>query len=132
MAHARHGLKELFQSHRVGVQGYERIGTAVFSFVLGKPAAQRRRELTPERIEPVVGHFEDAAHVRWLTLVEEEFSRRRVIVTPVTAFEKFQRHQRVEEIACRSWMEPQPLLQSFDIPGVFRKLREQPHFNGAQ
>ena len=28
--------------------------------------------------------------------------------------------------------EAQTLVQSFDIPGVFRKLREQPHFNGAQ
>ena len=75
-AHAGHGLQELLQPRRIGVKGHERVGVAVFGFVLRKPSAQRRGEMAPEGIEPLVGHLQNAADIGRLALVEEEIGGR--------------------------------------------------------
>ena len=65
-----------FNRAGIGIKRRERIGTAVFGFVLREPGAQRRREVAPVRIEAVVGHLEDAADVGGLALIEEEIGGR--------------------------------------------------------
>jgi hypothetical protein len=74
--------------------------------------------MTPERIEPVVGHLENAANVGWLALVQEERGGRRVAVIAVTALEKFQRHQCIEKIPRPATMKPNPPLQHFQRLGT--------------
>ena len=49
---------------------------------------------------------------------------RRVEVFAVAAFQKFERYQCIEEVACRPRMKPQASLQRFKIFGVFGQFRE--------
>jgi hypothetical protein len=90
VAYPAHGFQKLFQPGWFGVKGYERIGAAVFRFVLWKPGAQRCREVAPKRIEPMVRHFKNATDVRWLALVKKDVRAGCVVVPAITAFEKFQ------------------------------------------
>ena len=68
-AHSRHGFQELFQPGRIGVEGHERVGAAIFDFVLRKSSSEGGGEMAPKGIEPVVGHFQNAANVGRLALV---------------------------------------------------------------
>ena len=55
----------------------------------------------------------------------------RVVVAAVAAFEEFQRHQRIKEIACRSRMEAETPLQRFEILGVLGKFSKEFHLDSA-
>jgi hypothetical protein len=72
----------------------------------------------------MVGHFENATDIGWLALVEEEIRAGRVVVSAIAAFEKFQRHERIQKIASRSRMKTEPALQRFEILRVFGKFCE--------
>ena len=76
VADAGHGGEELLQSRRVGVEGLEQPGPAALDLVLRLPGAERLGQVPPERIEAVVRHLEDAAHVGRLLPVEEEIGLR--------------------------------------------------------
>ena len=124
VAHAGHRFQELLEPRRFGVNGRERVGAAVSRFVLRKSCSERRGEVGPKRIQPLVGHFENATDIGWLALVEEEIRTGRVVVSAVAAFEKFQRHERIQKIAGRSRMQAEPPLQRFEILRVFGKFCE--------
>ena len=132
MAHAGHGFEELLEPRRFGVKSCERIGAAVSRLVLRKSRSERRGETAPKRIQPAVGHLENATDIGWLALVEEKICAGRVVVATIASFEKFQRHERIEKIPGRSRMQVEPRLQSFKILRVFGKFCEEFHLDGAQ
>src|SRR5277367_3499541 len=72
MAHAGHGFQELLEPCRFGVKSYERIGATVSRLVLRKSRSERRGETAPKRIQPAVGHLENATDIGWLALVEKK------------------------------------------------------------
>jgi len=66
-----HGFEEAAEPIGVGVEGVEQ-AAPLAGFVLRQAGAERGGEVTPVGIEAVIGHFEHAADVGRLTLVEEE------------------------------------------------------------
>ena len=80
-------------------------------FVLRFAGAEGSGQAAPKRVEAEVGHFEDAADVRWLPLVQEETGLGRVAIDAAGAFEKAKGDQGIEEIAGAARVQPEPLLQ---------------------
>ena len=58
-----HGVQELFELRRVGVELFENTLLAVLDLVLRPTGAERFGQVVPELEKPGVEHFEDAAHV---------------------------------------------------------------------
>jgi hypothetical protein len=55
--------------------------------------------MAPVMIEALIGHFEDAANVRGLVLVEEDVTGWSIAIIAVIAFEKSQSDESIEEVA---------------------------------
>jgi hypothetical protein len=132
VADAGHGLQELFEARRLGVERFEDARAAALRFVLWEPGAQGLGEMSPERIEAVIGHLEDAANVRRLLAVEEEIGFRRVGVTIALTRQEPQRDQRVEEIERRSGVQPEPAAERGERFGAFRQFSEHAELDGAE
>ena len=99
----------------------------------GWPVRKRLAQGSPERIQAMVGHLEDAADVGRLLLVEKEAGLRRVRVLIAGACEKAERDERVEEVAGPS----RDAVASRLVIDVERlrtagQLRKQAELDGAQ
>ena len=105
MADSGHGSQKLFEPGRFSVKGLEGIGGSVSNLVLRKSRAERRGEVVPKGIEPMVGHLQDAADIGRLAFVEKEVGAVGVVIAAIAALEEFQRDESIEEIARRSRME---------------------------
>jgi len=130
-AHAGHRAQELPELERIGIKRGERIESAL-RLVLRFTAAQRRGEFAPIRIEPAVRHFENAADVRRLGLVEEQPGFRRVPIDAVDALQKPEGDQGVEKVARRPRVESEPPAQRLRIARLLGELGEQPDLHRAQ
>ena len=119
------------EAGRVGVDGSERVVPAL-DFVLRFAGAKCSGQAAPERVEAEVGHFEDAADVRGLPLVQKETGLRRVAIDAAGAFEKAKGDQGIEKIARAARVQPEPLLECGEIPGLFRQGGEQFQFHSAE
>jgi hypothetical protein len=86
----------------------------------------------PGPVKPGIGHFEKAANVALLRPVEKKISLGRVAVASILAVEQFQRDKRVEEIARRTLVQPEPLRQIGKIGRALGKLSEQAKLHRAQ
>src|SRR5436853_4559482 len=80
----------------------------------------------------MVGHFQNAADVRGLALVQEQVSAGRIAINPVAALEEAKCHQRVQKILGRTRVKSQPVPQSLAALRLPRELREQLHLHCAQ
>ena len=132
VAHAGHGSQELFQSGWFCVEGLEGVGSPLSNFALRKPSSECGGEMAPKWIEPMVGHLKNTADVGWLTSVEKEIGAGSVVIPTIASLEEFQGYESVEEISCRSRVEPEAPLQRFEILRVFGKFREDLHLNSTQ
>jgi hypothetical protein len=104
-----HCGEELLQAGRIRIQRLEEWRLARLRLVLELPRAQCLGEAAPEAIQAVVGHLQDAAHVRRLVLVEEQVRARCVVVNPVATLEEPEGHQRVEKVPRRPRVQTQPV-----------------------
>ena len=120
------------QQCRLGVKRLEEPGSAAAQFVLGQARAQRLGEVAPERIQPVIGHFEDPADVGRLAAVEEEGGFGGVAITVPFAKEKTECHQRVEEVARRAAVQPEAAVQGGKGFRAMGEFGEHAQFNGAK
>ena len=105
---------------------------AVSDFVLRLSGAKSRRQIAPEAIQAGVGHLQDAANVRGLALVEEQFGGRRVAVLAVSALQKAERHQSVQKISRTAGMQTEPALQVFRIARLLGQFGKQSQLDCAQ
>ena len=90
------------------------------------------RKVVPERIKTLVGHLEDSADVGRLALIQKEVGRGRVVVLAVSALEKAQRDERVEEVARRTRMQAKASLDGCEVLGMLGEFGKQFHLDGAQ
>ena len=127
-----HRGEELLQPRRIGVEFLEQTGPSRLDLVLRLSGAQRVGELGPERVQPGVRHLQDAADVRRLLPIEEHFRLGRVAVAVALASEESKRHQRVEKVARRATVQPQPSAERVEMLGTLRQLGKDAHFDGAQ
>jgi hypothetical protein len=56
-------FRNSFQPGWFTVKGLERVGAPLFNLVLRKSSSERRSEVVPNRIEPMVGHLKNTADV---------------------------------------------------------------------
>jgi hypothetical protein len=129
--HAGHGAQELPELRGVGIQRGERIKSAL-RLVLRFTAAQRRGEIAPVGIEPVVRHFENAADVGRLGLVEEQAGFRRVPIDAVVSLQKPEGDQGVEKVARRPRVQAEAVAHRLQIARLFGEFGEERHFDRAQ
>src|SRR5262249_13638417 len=93
---------------------FEHARSAAFDLVLRLARAQRLGQMSPEGIEAMVGHFQNAADVRRLGTIQEQAGLDGIgVMIPVTRQEA-EGHQRVEKIARRSWMEPHARAETIE------------------
>ncbi|MDT4830735.1 hypothetical protein FQZ97_642100 [compost metagenome] len=126
-----HGLEEPAQPCRLRIDRGEEV-LAVLGFVLRLSGVQGFGKRAPETVEPGIGHFEDAADIRRLRLVEEEVRIRGIAIAAVLAFEQLQGHQGVEEVAGRAGMQFQPGLQVRQVDRAGCKLGEDAELDRAE
>ena len=80
----------------------------------------------------MVRHFEDAADIGRLRLVEEEVGLGCIVIDAVDALEESQCDQRIQKIASPAWVESEAALQGLEILRMLRQLGEEFHLNGAE
>ena len=105
-AEAGHGPQEFLQPCRFSVQSLEQGQGTVTSFVLRAARSQRLGQVRPERVQTTVTHLEHASHIGRLPFVQIQIRGRCVSVDVAIALEKAGGHQRIEEVASRSRMQP--------------------------
>lgn len=132
MTDAGHRRQELAQPGWIGVDRLEEGEVPRLRLVLERAGAQALGEPAPEGVEPVIGHLEDAADVRRRVPVEEEARLRGVAVHAVLALQEAQRDERVEEVASRSLVQPEPATDGLEVSGMTGELGEEAHLDGAQ
>ena len=98
----------------------------------GCSGPQRFAEVAPEGVEAMVGHFENAADIRRLGLVQEQVRLRRVRVPIAAAREKAERDERIEKITRRSRMQAETLAERIKRLRTTRELAEHAELDGAQ
>ena len=86
----------------------------------------------PESIQAVVRHFENAADITWLRLVEKEIGIRSVLIDPPFPLEKPEGDERVEEVPRAARVQPEATLEGFEIRGMAGEFGEHLHFHGAE
>ena len=99
---AGHGVDELFQLNRICIQCFEDRTARMFDFVLWLASGQCLFEVCPEAIEPVVRHFQQAAHVLRFVFIKEQIRFRRIEIDRrfKQAFpaQKAKSHQCIQEV----------------------------------
>ena len=128
-----HPAQEALQDLRVGIDDREQVFAAVLGLVLRQAGLQRLGQPVPEPVEPLVGHFQDAADIAGLGPIQVQRGLRRIGVgagrIPVQHAE---RHQRVEEVTRRARVQLQAPGQFLQRLGTAAQLREHAQFDGAQ
>lgn len=131
-ADAGHGVEEFFQLGGVGVEFGEHV-VAGPGFVLLFAGSEGGGEMAPEGIKAVVRHFEDAADVGRLVLVEEEVGLEAVgIDAVVVAGEKAESDEGVEKIAGAAGMEAHSFRECIQVFGMFGEFGEEFHLDGTE
>ena len=74
----------------------------------GWPVRSALGEMSPERIQAVVGHLEDAADVGRLAAIEEQIGLGRVGVAVAARAQEAERDERIEEVARRARVQAEP------------------------
>ena len=132
VADAGHGGEELLEPCRIGVERFEEAGSTRLDLVLRCAGAKRLRQVRPERIESMVRHLEDAAHVGGLLPIEEEIGLGRVGVLLAVPRKEAERDEGIEEVARRTRVQPQASAERVEVLGPARELREDAHLDRAQ
>ena len=126
---ARHGAHELLEARRVAVELLEHPGTRALDLVLRLACLQRFGQVAPERIEPGVGHLEEATDVGRALLVQERRRLRRVAIPSVVAVavapEEPERHECVEEVVDAAPVQAKASAELFTAHGLVTELGEQ-------
>ena len=86
------------------------VSPVVAAFVLATAGSQRIAERSPQVIEAGVRVLENAAHIGQLGRVEEQVCFLGVAVNAVMTFQQLEGHQRVQEIAGGSRVQPELFL----------------------
>jgi hypothetical protein len=132
VADAGHRFQKAAEAFGVGIERDEGAGIAAAGLVLRLAGTQRGREVSPEVVEAVVRHLENAPDIGWLAAIEEQIGGGRVGVDAVAAFEEVERDQSIEEVACPTRMQAEASAQLGQRLGVPGKLSEDPNLDGAQ
>ena len=70
----------------------------MLGLVLRPASFQRLRQVTPERIEPGVGHLQQSADIGLLVAIEEEIGGRGIGVGAAAPLQHAERHQGIQEV----------------------------------
>ena len=132
VADAGHRCQKRLQARRIGIERLKHRRAAAADFVLRQARPKRLGEVTPEAVQTLVRHLEDAADVGRLLLVEERIGGRSVGVLAARALQKSQRHQGVQKIAGGARMQAEPPLYALQRLRPFRQIGEQLHLHRAQ
>src|SRR4030095_5177176 len=133
---AGHGVEELFELRRLGIQLFEDSFFAVLCFVLRLPGTERFRQVMPELEQPRIQHLGDSADVARALAVKVESGRWRVEIfrpgSVALAFEELHHHKRVEKIRDAARMQCEFLADFCAREPALSKRSEQTKLNSGK
>jgi len=132
MAEAGHSTQEALETLGIGVECLETRLTAAADFILREAAPQAFSQVPPVTVEALAGHFQDAANVGGLLLVEKKVSGRRIAIVSIAALEKAEGDESIEEVSRRPRMQADAILHSFKALGLVCQLCKEAQFDGTE
>jgi hypothetical protein len=103
-----------------------------FCFVLGLSGSQRLGERAPERIQPRVGHLEDAPDVGRLRPVEKKVGFCGVGVLIAVSLQHAQSDERVKEVPRAARVQHKTFGKRFQVQRLLGKLGKKADLDRAQ
>ena len=88
--------------------------------------------MVPETVKPGVRHLKYPADVGGLVAIEEKVRIGSIAVVVLSATQKAERYQSIEEIARRTGMQPETAGQRVELFGTVGEFGEDSHFDSAE
>lgn len=132
MADAGHSTQKALETLGIGVESLENRLAAAADFILRKAGPQAFSQVPPVTVETLAGHFQDAADVGGLLLVEKKVCGLRIGIVPIAALEKTEGDESIEEISRRPRMQTDAILYTFKALGLACQLCKEAEFDGTE